>query len=182
MILMLFQVVRCRTVCYGGRVDGADLNLIMGMFSAMAALIVASIWNQHREATRTRAECTRQIERASGENTRQIEQASGENTRQIEQASKENTHQIERASEKLSGEFDKLRDEFSEHRRVTRKRHDKLWKALDRNNDTTQRKLDKITDSLADARERLARIEGRLETGGPTVTDPELDSDNSEAA
>ena len=178
MILMLFQVVRCRTVCYGGRVDGADLNLIMGMFSAMAALIVASIWNQHREATRTRAECTRQIERASGENTRQIEQAS-----------KENTHQIERASEtlsgefdKLSGEFDKLRDEFSEHRRVTRKRHDKLWKALDRNNDTTQRKLDKITDSLADARERLARIEGRLETGGPTVTDPELDSDNSEAA
>ena len=35
--------------------DGADLNLIMGMFSTMAALIVASIWHQHREATRTRA-------------------------------------------------------------------------------------------------------------------------------
>ena len=158
--------------------DGADLNLIMGMFSAMAALIVASIWNQHREATRTRAECSRQIERASGENTHQIEQASKENTRRIEQASEK----LSGAFDKLSGEFDKLRDEFSEHRRVTRKRHDKLWKALDRNNDTTQRKLDKMTDSLADARERLARIEGRLETGGPTVTDPELDSDNSEAA
>ena len=85
-------------------------------------------------------------------------------------------------SEKLSSEFDKLRDEFSEYRRVTRRRHDRLRKAFDRNNDTTQRKLDKITDSLADARERLARIEGRLETGGPTVTDPELDSDSSEAA
>ena len=201
---MWFQVAWCLSVCYGGRVDGADLNLIVGMFSAMAALIVASIWNQHREAARTRAECTRQIERATAENTRQIERASGENThqierafgectrqieraskentRQIEQASKENTRQIERASERLSGEFNELRDEFSEHRRVTRKRHEKLWKALDRNNDTTQRKLDKITDSLADARERLARIEGRLETGGPTVTDPELHSDSSEAA
>ena len=140
--------------------DGADLNLIMGMFSAMAALIVASIWNQHREAARTRAECTRQIEGATAENTRQIE----------------------RASESLSGQFDKLRDELNEHRRVTRKRHDRLRKALDQSNDTTQRKLDKITDSLADARERLARIEGRLETGGPTGTDSELDSDSSEAA
>ena len=146
---MLFQVARCRTVCYGGSVDGADLNLIMGMFSTMAALIVASIWNQHREAANTRTECTRQIDRAS---------------------------------EKLSGEFDKLRDEFNEHRRVTKRRHGRLRKAFDRNNGTTQRKLDKITDSLADARERLARIEGRLETGGPTVTDSELDSDSSEAA
>ena len=156
MILMLFQVAWCRTVCYGDSMDGA--HLIMGMFSTMAALIVASIWNQHREAARTRAECSRQIERAS----------------------KENTHQIGRVSEKLSGEFDKLRDEFNEHRRVTRRGHDRLRKAFDRNNGTTQRKLDKITDSLADARERLARIEGRLETAGPSVTNPELDS--SEAA
>ena len=129
------------------------MNLIMGMFSAMAALIVASIWNQHREAAKTRAESTRQIERAAQESTRQIERAT-----------------------------DKLSEEFREHRRVSEKRHDELKKVFDANHETTQHKLDKITDSLGDARERLARIEGHLHIAGPTPPGSERDAGSSRAA
>ncbi len=41
------------------------MNLIMGMFTAMAALIVGSIWNQHRESANARAEYRRDLERAT---------------------------------------------------------------------------------------------------------------------
>lgn len=39
--------------------------MLLGMFVTLAALIVGSIWNQHRESNATRAETTRQIERLS---------------------------------------------------------------------------------------------------------------------
>ena len=41
----------------------ASDTLTLGMFVTLAALIVGSIWNQHREANAMRAENTRQIER-----------------------------------------------------------------------------------------------------------------------
>lgn len=42
--------------------EAAD-SLTLGMFVTLAALIVGSIWNQHRENNALRAETTRQIER-----------------------------------------------------------------------------------------------------------------------
>ena len=42
--------------------EAAD-SLTLGIFVTLAALIVGSIWNQHRENNALRAETTRQIER-----------------------------------------------------------------------------------------------------------------------
>ena len=42
--------------------EAAD-TLTLGMFVTLAALIVGSIWNQHRENNAMRAASTRQIER-----------------------------------------------------------------------------------------------------------------------
>ena len=108
------------------------MSLIVGMFSAMAALVVASIWNQHREAARLRSELTRQLERFA----------------------------------------DSMREEFREHRHLNEQGHDEATKR----HDDLKHTLEKVVDSLADARERLARIEGRLE-----ITAPDSDS-GSEAA
>ncbi len=41
--------------------EAAD-TMTLGMFVTLAALIVGSIWNQHRESNAMRAENTRQIE------------------------------------------------------------------------------------------------------------------------
>ena len=38
-------------------------TMTLGMFVTLVALIVGSIWNQHRESNAVRAETTRQIER-----------------------------------------------------------------------------------------------------------------------
>ena len=42
--------------------EAAD-TMTLGMFVTLAALIVGSIWNQHRESNAARVENTRQIER-----------------------------------------------------------------------------------------------------------------------
>ena len=42
--------------------EAAD-TMTLGMFVTLVALIVGSIWNQHRESNAVRAENTRQIER-----------------------------------------------------------------------------------------------------------------------
>ena len=42
---------------------GAADTMTLGMFVTLAALIVGSIWNQHRESNAVRSENTRQIER-----------------------------------------------------------------------------------------------------------------------
>ncbi len=44
--------------------EAAD-SLTLGMFVTLAALMVGSIWNQHRESNAIRAETTRQLERLS---------------------------------------------------------------------------------------------------------------------
>ena len=88
--------------------------------------------------------------RDSLETHRLITQASNDNRDLIEQASKENRDLIERATDKLSAEFE-------EHKRVTERNHDK------------------VAESLGDARERLARIEGHLRVHKPPVEAPEPD-------
>ena len=53
---------------------------------------------------------------------------------------------------------------------------------MDRNHQTTQKRLDTISSSLADARERLARIEGHLGIGYPQQKPAEADGADSDAA
>ena len=74
-------------------------------------------------------------------------QARKDNSDLIEQARIENRDLIEQATGKLSADL-------SEHGRIAEKNHDEVKQALG-----------KITESLGDARERLARIEGHLGLG-----------------
>ena len=81
----------------------------------------------------------------------------------LERSSKENRELIERSNKES-------RKEFAEHKRVTEENHR-----------TTQQQLGKINDSLADTRERLARIEGHL-SASPDRSDlrrpqPEAEAD-----
>ena len=73
-----------------------------------------------------------------------------ETHRLITQASNDNRDMIERATDKLSAEFE-------EHKRVTERNHEK------------------VAESLGDARERLARIEGHLGVHEPPAEAPEPD-------
>ena len=136
------------------------MNLIMGMFTAMAALIVGSIWNQHRESANIRSECKHDIERA------------------VDKLSTEFT-EYTRTTDKKHGDLTKTLD--GKHDELNKK-HDEFKKITEKNHETTQRKLDKITDSLADARERLARIEGHLGYGRRPRPDDEPDQHETNAA
>ena len=138
------------------------MNLIVGMFTAMAALIVGSIWNQHRESANIRSEGKRDLERAT------------------DKLSAEFNHFKDTEFNELKRTVDKNHDELKQ---TFEKRHDDLSKTVDNKHETTQRKLDKITDSLADARERLARIEGHLAHGRrPLPADDEPGQDTTNAA
>ena len=50
----------------------ATATMLLGMFVTLVTLIVASIWNQHRENNAMRAENTRQIERLSDQVGKQL--------------------------------------------------------------------------------------------------------------
>ena len=52
-------------------------TMTLGMFVTLVALIMGSIWNQHRESNAIRAENTRQIERLSDQLGRLSEDMSG---------------------------------------------------------------------------------------------------------
>ena len=85
-----------------------------------------------------------------------ITQESKENRDLVERASKENRDLIERATDRLSAEFE-------EHKGITARNHEK------------------VTESLSDARERLARIEGHLGIGQPPTSGSDSGGGSSEA-
>ena len=136
------------------------MNLIMGMFTAMAALIVGSIWNQHGESANARAEGKRDLERATDKLTAEFSD--------FKKTTNKNHDELKQTVEKRHDEL--------------KQSHDELKKTVDKNHETTQRKLDKITDSLSDARERLARIEGHLGYGRQPRPDDEPGQDTTNAA
>ena len=123
------------------------------VFATMTTLMFVSIRVQHRDSIEIRTLVTE----AGNENRGLIEQAQRENRDLIEQAQKEFRGLIEQAVGKLSAAFE-------EHQRVTAQNHDT------------------VSDSLRDARERLARIEGRLGIGGSSTQDSGIGGDSTEAA
>ena len=94
--------------------------------------------------------------------TRDLIERSSNETRE------QTTRQIERATDKLSAEFEKS--------------HDELKRTVNDNHRTTQGQLGKITDSLADARERLAGIEGHLGVARRPRRDDQPGEEDSNAA
>ena len=123
------------------------------VFATMTTLMFVSIRVQHRDSIEIRTLVTEAgnenrglIEHAQKEFRGLIEQAQEEFRGLIEQAQRENRDLIEQAVGKLSAAFE-------EHQRVTAQNHDT------------------VSESLRDARERLARIEGRLGIGGSAARD-----------
>ena len=147
------------------------MNLIMGMFTAMAALIVGSIWNQHRESANIRSEGKRDLERAVDKLSTQF----SDFTRATGKKHDDITKTLDEKHDEAKETFDEKHDDLN-------KQYDDFKKTTEKNHETTQRKLDKITDSLADARERLARIEGHLGYGRRPRPDGEPDQDETNAA
>ena len=147
------------------------MNLIMGMFTAMAALIVGSIWNQHRESANIRSEGKRDLERAVDKLSTQF----SDFTRATGKKHDDLTKTLDEKHDEAKETFDEKHDDLN-------KQYDDFKKTTEKNHETTQRKLDKITDSLADARERLARIEGHLGYGRRPRPDGEPDQDETNAA
>ena len=147
------------------------MNLIMGMFTAMAALIVGSIWNQHRESANIRSEGKRDLERAVDKLSTQF----SDSTRATGKKHDDLTKTLDEKHDEAKETFDEKHDDLN-------KQYDDFKKTTEKNHETTQRKLDKITDSLADARERLARIEGHLGYGRRPRPDGEPDQDETNAA
>ena len=147
------------------------MNLIMGMFTAMAALIVGSIWNQHRESANIRSEGKRDLERAVDKLSTQF----SDFTRATGKKHDDLTKTLDEKHDEVKETFDEKHDDLN-------KQYDDFKKTTEKNHETTQRKLDKITDSLADARERLARIEGHLGYGRRPRPDGEPDQDETNAA
>ena len=122
------------------------------MFATLTTLMVGSMRVQHRDSTEIRQVITQE----SKENRDLIERASKENRDLIERASKENRDLIERATDRLSAEFE-------EHKGITARNHEK------------------VTESLSDARERLARIEGHVGIGQPPTRGSDPGGGSSEA-
>lgn len=88
--------------------------------------------------------------------------------REIRRSREESIRHTDRSHDQLRTDFaeslDRLRTDFAEHKDIT-----------ERNHRETQRQLTKLGDSLGDARERLARIEGYLRIGLPGPPEPAAD-------
>ena len=85
--------------------------------------------------------------------------------REIRRSREESMRHTDRSHDQLRIGFgkshDQLRADFAEHKEIT-----------ERNHRETQRQLGKLGDSLGDARERLARIEGYLRISLPEPPEP----------
>ena len=108
------------------------------MFAAMLSAMIVSIRLQHRD----------------NRDTRQLIADTNLETRQ------EATRQIERLGDRLSGEM-------AEHKRIVEKNHDELRSEFAEHKRIAEKNHDKVVESLGDARERLARIEGHLRIPPP---------------
>jgi hypothetical protein len=127
----------------------ADLAAVLGTIVLIA---VGVIRYQHVDNTKTRDLIDRNrdlIDKTSRENRELIEKKSDENRDLI----KENRELIEKKSD--------------ENRDLIEKKSDENRDLIDRNRDLIEKYHTETAASLGEVRERLARIEGRLEIGPP---------------
>ena len=129
---------------------------LIPFFATMVVVVAGLMRYQHLDSTKTRD----LIDKASKENRELIDKASKENRELIDKASKENRELIKEKS-------DENRDLIKENREL-----------VDRNRDLIEKYHLETAASIGEVRERLARIEGRLEIW-PT---PPPDEPTAEAA
>jgi len=118
--------------------------ILAAVLGPMLVFVAASMRYQHLDSTKTRG----MIEESSRENRRLIEESSRENRRLIEESSTKTRGMIEESSRENRCLIEKNRDLIEASNRQLR--------------DLITASHAEISGSLADARERLARIEGRL--------------------
>ena len=123
------------------------------MFATMTTLMVVSIRVQHRESLKIRTEVSQQIEQA------------------FDKMRVEFTEMLDARFSVQDLRFSELDSRFSE-----------LKRTVDDNHRTTQRRFDAIAASLADVRERLARVEGHLGFDLPQQKPAEPHEGDSNAA
>ena len=117
--------------------------IIAAVLGPMLVFVVASMRYQHLDSTKTR-DLTRDLIEASSRENRELIEASGKENRElIEASSRENRRLIEKNRDLIEQSNEETRDLF-------RASHAEL------------------SGSLADARERLARIEGHLRISPPS--------------
>ena len=139
---------------------------VLTMITALLAAVLANSYEQRREGTRTRDkldETNSAIRELAARAT--ILEAGHQNLRdgfvhlrQDFGDLRKDFGDLRKDFGDLRQDFGDLRQDFAEHRRVTDNNHAE------------------IAGSLADARERLARIEGHLGMGHPPPDDPKPDS------
>ena len=136
--------------------------LVAATLTPMAGFVLALVGFMHRDLIKIRdvighsdKENRESLERSNKENRELLERSNKENRESLERSNKENRELLERSNkenrELMERSNKAMSEEFAEHKRVTEENHR-----------ATQQQLGKINDSLADARERLARIEGHL--------------------
>lgn len=74
--------------------------------------------------------------------------------------------------ERLDSKYERLDSKFDEHKRTAERHHEQLRSDFAEHKRITEKNHADVTGSLADARERLARIEGHLGIG---ILPPEPD-------
>ena len=121
--------------------------VIATVLGPILAFVVVSMRYQHVDGRKTR-----ELIAASKEETRKLDASSREETRKLDASSREETRKlIERTAREIRDETRELINGVStglaDHRRDTKE------------------SFREVTRSLADARERLARIEGHLGVG-----------------
>jgi hypothetical protein len=139
------------------------------MFATMTTLMVVSIRVQHRESLKIRTEVSAQIERAFDklrvEFTEVLDSRFG-----VQDSLLDSRFGVQDSllDSRFGVQDSLLGTRFSalESRILALESgYAELKRTVDDNHRTTQKRLDAITSSLVDARERLARIEGHLGIG-----------------
>ena len=116
--------------------------VLAAVVGPMLLFVVASMRYQHLDSTKTRNLTRNLIEESNKENRRLIEESKTENRRLIEESNKEN-------------------------RRLIGKNRDLIEQSYRETHDLIRTSHAELAGSLADARERLARIEGHLRISPP---------------
>ena len=119
-----------------------DGSVLQFVLAVFTAMLLQT-WYLHREIRRSREESIRHTDRSHD----QLRADFGK------------SH--DRLRTGFGKSHDQLRADFAEHKDIT-----------ERNHRETQRQLGRLGDSLGDARERLARIEGYLRIGLPEPPEP----------